>query len=73
MQVSLFEGDIDAALNRLEKMADESHYLIYWYLNEAQADPIFPDFTQHPRFQKVVADLRLDDASLAALRIPPVD
>jgi|TARA_Y100000310_G_scaffold342957_1_gene448459 TolB-like protein len=70
MYVALLQHDLDGALTRFEKIASVSGPALFWIHNIG--GDAFPEFQSHPRYQRALIDVGLDDVSLAKLTLPPL-
>ena len=69
----LVEGDIDLAFDYYEQALSESEYTPILIIQAPLCFPkIFPSYRSHPRYQKMLRDVGLDNESVAKLKIPPL-
>jgi len=72
-QMALLEGALDLALDYYERAITEPEYMAFWVnKNPFWGSKIFPDYRSHPKWQKMLQDVGLDDESIAKLKIPPL-
>jgi len=67
------EGNLDLALDYHEKALTESEYTAIWHIQANFFDGIiFPNYCAHPRYQKMLRDVGLEDESIVKLKMPPL-
>jgi len=71
--MALLEGDLDLALDYHEQSLLEKEYLAIYHIQAPfWGYKMFPDYRSHPKYQKMLKDVGLDDESIAKLKIPPL-
>jgi len=72
-QMAALEGDLDLALDYYARALSEAESDAFqciqalWLVHR-----IFPDYRSHPKYQKMLKDVGLDEESIAKLKIPPL-
>jgi len=67
------EGDLEKALDFYVQALSEQNFTALRYVQTP--DPIkklFPEYRSHPKYQRMLRDVGLDDESVAKLKIPPL-
>jgi len=66
------EGDLDHAIELYSKALSESEQMAFIEIQAPLFRAIFPSYRSHPKYQKMLRDVGLDEESIAKLKIPPL-
>ena len=71
--IMLLNGNIDAALDLWEQYMDASEYLAMFGARNLPINRLlFPELYEHPRYRAMLRKHRLDDESIAQLKVSPL-
>ena len=70
--MALLEGDLDLALDYYSQALFEPEYIAFRDIQAPLFRVLFPEYRSHPKYQKMLRDIGLDDESIAKLKIPPL-
>ena len=72
-QIASLEGDLNLALDYYSKALSESEYSAFAFIQvPSLLVRTFPEYRSHPKYQKMLRDVGLDEKSVAKLKILPL-
>ncbi|MDP7594239.1 MAG: tetratricopeptide repeat protein [Pseudomonadales bacterium] len=72
LQSACLEQDVDLAVSYFEQGIEELDRMMLGLVCRTKEDPLYSELRSQPKFQRIVRQLGLDDASIARLRFPPL-
>ena len=70
--MAALEGKIDLAVDYYQQAVSEPEPLAFYSIDTPTFGLVFPEYRSHPKYQKMLRDVELDEESIAKLKIPPL-